>query len=118
MVEFRITATNIENVFTALLLFIIYPFKNLLNTWFFPYINIPTLYILEEIQVKQIAVRKSDAMESAICHKGTSKGIRTIITIGEVNGSWSTRRLEARRDFPYCRFPHKERIPRGALPVA
>lgn len=72
--------------FTALLLFIIYPFKNLLNTWFFPYINIPTLYILEEIQVKQIAVRKSDAMESAICHKGTSKGIRTIITIGEVNG--------------------------------
>jgi len=53
---------------------------------FFPYIRIPTRYILPENQTVRIAVLNNMTIESSNCHSGTSNGRRTIMTMGEVSG--------------------------------
>ena len=54
---------------------------------FLPYIRIPTRYILADSQTMPMAEAYNKETDNNFSHKGISKGIRTIMTIGEVNGT-------------------------------
>ena len=63
-------------------------FLKSLKLAFFPYINIPTLYILADNQAKNNAAKASMIKLVAICHPGGSKASLTGMTIGEKSGIW------------------------------
>ncbi len=53
---------------------------------FLPYMKMPILYIFALSHIMKRTETNSNTAESAISHPATPKGIRDIITIGEVNG--------------------------------
>lgn len=62
---------------------------------FFPYISIPVRYILPDNLMNKKAVAYSRINDSSMCQNGTSKGVRTIITTGEVKGIIDSQKVVA-----------------------
>jgi len=58
-----------------------------LKVTFFPYIKIPTRYILAESQTKNIHVAIKTITDTAICQAGGENANLDGITIGENNGN-------------------------------